>query len=261
MGRDYPGTPDTRARHLHCSDGMADRSSSGAPVHTWSWGERAWRDEPVARGALRISGTVLDGGASWHVTTDRLGWATVALLSEPGNADGWDLPGTLRRCADHSLDPIQTALAIRDRLRAASRERCREAGLAVARFGPDGRLLELLNVSLPTVLHWDPIEGISPYEPVFRNLDEMTRAASSEMIRLRAGAALVLATQGVLPHDASWSTLSGFVRAVGLEPFGGTVADAPPSELARVLRASWSVGGGPAGLVLAGLPLLEQQVA
>jgi hypothetical protein len=242
--------------------GMADRSSSGAVIHSWSWGARAWQDEPVARGSLRISGTVLDGGASWYVTTDRLGWSTVALISDVEGADGWDALGTLRRCADGARDPVHTALAIRDRLRVVSRERCRNTGLAVARFGPDGRLLELVNVSMPTVLHWDPVEGLSPYEPLFPSLDAMTEDANSEMLRLKPGSALVLATQGVLPHDASWSALRGFVRAVGIDAFGGTVADAPPSELERVLRSSWGFDPeAPTGMVLAGLPSIEQQVA
>lgn len=242
---------------------MADRPSSGSPLPSFSWGARAWQDEPVARGALRISGAVLDGAVSWYVTTDRLGWSTVALISDPsGKPESWDALGTLRRCADGARDPVHTALAMRDRLRIVSRERCRQTGLAIARFGPDGRLVELVNVSLPTVLHWDPIEGISPYEPLFSDLDAMTSAANSEMLRLRPGAALVLATQGVLPQDASWSALRGFVRAVGIDAFGGTVADAPPSELARLLRASWGVAtDAPAGMVLAGLPSLEQQVA
>src|SRR5690606_4104518 len=138
-------------------------------------------------------------GASWYVTTDRLGWSTVALISDAGGTEDWDAAGTLRRCAEAACDPVQTALALRDALRGTSLNRCRHAGLAVARIGPHGRLVELINVSLPTVLHWDPVEQLSPYEPVFTDLDAMTSAASSEMLRLRPGAALVLTTAGVLP--------------------------------------------------------------
>jgi hypothetical protein len=240
---------------------MSRRSSSGLPVRTWSGDEHAWPDDPVARGPLRISGTVLGGGASWYVTTDRLGWSTVALLSDPGGLGDWDAGAVLRRCAETTCEPVQTALAIRDRLREHSPARCRRAGLAVARIGPFGRLIELVNGSLPTVLHWDPVEGLSPYEPVFPSLDAMTAAASSEMLRLRSGAALVLTTAGVLPDEAGWSELRGFARAIGLDPLGGTVADAPPSELRRLLCTFWGRSAAPAGVVVIGLPSFVQQVA
>ncbi len=231
-------------------------------MHGWSGEEEcAWPDDPFARGPLRISGTVLGEGARWYVTTDRLGWSTVALISEPGSTDDWDAAGTLRRCAESACDPVQTALTLRDALRMVSRERCRSAGLAVARIGPHGRLLELLNVSLPTVLHWDPVEQLSPYEPVFTDLDALTSAASSEMLRLRPGAALVLTTSGVLPDEATWADLHGFTRALALDPLGGTIADAPPSELRRVLTSSWARRRGPVGIVVAGIPSIVQQVA
>lgn len=50
-------------------------------MHAWTGDEHVWPDDPVARGPLRISGTVLGEGASWYVTTDRLGWSVVALIS------------------------------------------------------------------------------------------------------------------------------------------------------------------------------------
>lgn len=231
-------------------------------MHGWSGeDECAWPDDPFARGPLRISGTVLGDGASWYVTTDRLGWSTVALISDAGGTDDWDAAGILRRCAEAACDPVQTALALRDALRSTSLARCRHAGLAVARIGPHGRLVELLNVSLPTVLHWDPVEQLSPYEPVFTDLDAMTSAVSSEMLRLRPGAALVLTTAGVLPDEASWEDLHRFTRALALNPLGGTIADAPPSELRRMLTSSWSGRGGPVGIVVAGIPSVVHQVA
>ncbi len=230
-------------------------------MHAWSGDEHVWPDDPVARGPLRISGTVVGDGARWYVTTDRLGWSTVALLSDPGGAEDWDAAGTLRRCAEAACEPVQTALAMRDALRACSRARAREAGLALARIGPLGRLVELLNVSLPTVLHWDPVEGLSPYEPLFTDLDAMTSGASTEILRLRIGAALVLTTAGVLPDEAGWAELRRFTHALALDPLGGTIADAPPSELRRVLSSSWGLRKGPVGVVVAGLPSIVQQVA
>lgn len=240
---------------------MSRRSNPELHVHARSNDERAWPDDPVARGPLRISGTVLGDEASWYVATDRLGWSTVALVSTPGGAAGWDPAGTLERCADSACDPVQAALALQDSLRASSPERCARTGLCVARIGPHGRLVEILNVSLPTVLHWDPVERISPYEPLFTDLDAMTLGASSEMLRLRAGAALVMTTAGVLPEEADWSELHGFTRALALDPLGGTIADAPPSELRRMLCSSWNLRAGPVGIVVAGLPSLIEDVA
>lgn len=239
---------------------MSRRSSLEFPVHG-SGDEHAWPDDSVARGPLRISGTVLGDGASWYVTADRLGWTTVTLLSELGNAADWDAAGTLQRCAEVGCDPLQTALAMRDAVRSCSLARARSTGLAVARIGPHGRLVELLNVSLPTVLHWDPVEGISPYEPVFTDLDGLTTAPSSEMLRLHPGSALVMTTAGVLPHEAGWAELRGFTEALALDTIGGTIADAPPSELRRLLCSYWGMGEGPTGVVVAGLPAILAQVA
>lgn len=231
-------------------------------VHAWSSDEHAWADDPVARGPLRISGTVLGDEASWYVATDQLGWSTVALVSTPGGADDWDAAGTLQRCAEAACEPVQTALALQDSLRGSmSHREGRPTGLAVARVGPHGRLVEILNVSLPTVLHWDPVEGISPYEPLFTDLDSMTLGASSEMLRLRAGAALVMTTGAVLPEEAGWAELRGFTRALALDPLGGTIADAPPSELRRILCSSWNLREGPVGIVVAGLPSILEEVA
>jgi hypothetical protein len=239
---------------------MSRRSSFEFPLRG-SGDEHAWSDGPVARGPLRISGTVLGDGASWYVTTDRLGWTTIALLSELGNPSDWDASGTLERCAELACDPLQTAMALREAIRSCSSARARSAGLAVARIGPHGRLVELLNVSLPTVLHWDPTEGISPYEPVFTDLDQLTAAASSEMLRLRPGAALVMTTSGVLSHEAGWSELRGFTQALALDSVGGTIADAPPSELRRLLCSYWGLGEGPTGVLIAGLPSVSSEVA
>lgn len=241
--------------------GMSRRSSPELHIHAASGQEQAWPDDPVARGPLRISGTVLGDEASWYVATDHLGWSTVALISDPEGTDDWGAASTLHRCAEAACEPVQTALALQDTLRAHSPERCARVGLAVARVGPHGRLVELINVSLPTVLHWDPVEGIAPYEPLFPDLDAMTLGASSEMLRLRAGAALVMTTAGVLPEEAGWAELRGFTRALALDPLGGTIADAPPSELRRILCSSWNLREGPVGIVIAGLPSVLEEVA
>src|SRR3972149_4116722 len=59
---------------------MAARRSSGYPVHTWSGDESVWPEAALSQGPVRISGSVLDRGASWHVARDRLGGTTVVLI-------------------------------------------------------------------------------------------------------------------------------------------------------------------------------------
>ena len=237
---------------------MSERTGHGLAVRSWRGDARGWPDAPLEHGPLRISGTVLDDGASWHVTTDRLGWSTVALLADPTGPTGVpDVTEALRLSAQETADPLDTALALRDVLG----PRAAETGLALARVGPHGQLVELLNVSLPTVLVWDPVEGLSPYEAAAESLAELRADASSDVLRLRAGSALVLATCGLLPIDADWCSLRRFVRALGLDPLGGTIAEAPPPELARVLETSWGRAPGPAGVVVIGLPAVFSQVA
>lgn len=235
---------------------MSDRTRPGHHVRSWLGDAHAWPDAPLEQGNVRISGTALDVGASWYVTTDRLGWTTVVLLDDQARGDVGDLRPILRDAARRSADPIVTALALQDALG----ERARSVGLAIARVGPYGSLVELLNVSLPTVLVWDPIEGLSPYEPLVNSLAEL-RAGESDIVRLHAGGAVTLTTSGVLPANASWKELRGFVRALGIDPLGGTVAEAPPVELGRLLRGSWGGEDGPRAVVVVGLPSAQMQVA
>jgi hypothetical protein len=242
---------------------MATRSVSHLAENAAFGGPQAAYEDPIAQGSLRFSGAVLDAGAHWYLTVDCFGWSTLVLLSEPSTealVEDWDIGPALRRCAERACGPVETALAIRDVLRSLAPERAPRTGLAVARFGPDGAIVELLNASLSTVLAWDPIEGLCPYEPLCSDLDALTPIAKGELIRLRAGSALVFASEGVLPSDAGWATLASFVRLIGLDAFGGTVADAPQSELARMLRA-WGGGRGPAGFVVAGVPSVVADVA
>ena len=237
---------------------MSERDSQGRTVRSWRGDAHGWPDAPLVQGPLRISGTVLDEGASWHVTHDRLGWSTVALLADPiAPAHVSDVVESLRLAAQQSSDPVETALLLRDVIG----PRAAHIGLAIARVDPHGRLLELLNVSLPTVLVWDPVDGLYPYEPAARSLAELRSDASSDVLRLKMGAVLTLATGGVLPIDADWWALRRFVRAIGLDPLGGTVAEASPTELARLLQTSWRRAADPAGVVVIGLPTIARQVA
>jgi hypothetical protein len=237
---------------------MSRPSSAEFLVHGSPANQSGQADDPLAHGPVRISGTVIGEGARWYSTTDRLGWTTIVLLEDE---EGWDAVGTLQRCAAQNLPPARTALALRDGLRELSVDYGRRTGLAVARIGPYGQMIELVNTSLPTVLHWDPVEGLSPYEPLFFDLDSMTAYTDSEFVSLRPGGALVLTTEAVLPHDAGFWQLRGFARALGLDPCGGTLADAPASELARLLRTSWGCRRAPAGIVVIGIPSAIQQVA
>jgi len=237
---------------------MSERSSIGFPVRSWSGDDRGWPEQSLEHGDLRITGTVLDDGASWHVTTDRLGWTTIALIAVPdGCSDGPDVVEAMRLAAAECSDPVQTARI----LRVALGKRAAGVGLAVARIGPYGRIVELLNVSLPAVLHWDPIEGMSPFEPMCDSLDDLGLDVRTEILRLSGGAALAFATPGVLTRDADFKELRGFVRAMALDPLGGTVAEAPPTELARLLRSSWGRQPGPTAVVVLGLPCERRQVA
>lgn len=207
---------------------------------------------------MRITGAVLDSGACWHVTTDRLGWTTVALASDPtGRVSRSRVDRALRVAAAENASPVETAMCVREALGPSAAR----TGLAVARISPHGRIVELLNVSLPTVIQWDPVQGISPLEPLFASLRELRADAVTEVLRLSAGSVLALATCGLLSRDASWQELRTFVSAVALDPLGGTLAEAPPAELERLLESSWPVRTSPSALVVLGIPSAIRQVA
>jgi hypothetical protein len=200
---------------------------------------------------------VVGGGTSWFVNSDRLGWTTLALLSAVEPLPGWDAVGTLERCARLAMDPLETAVAVREALRARLGVRRRAIGLAVARIGPRSHHVELFNASLPTVLHWDPSEGLALYEAALPELDRLTPTSRTEALRLRPGAALVMATSGVLSREAGWPEVRRFTRALALDVLGGTLADAPPDELRRLLVTSWEVGVEPRGMLVAGIPPVD----
>jgi len=218
-------------------------------VVSWTGDGTTWPNSSFEQGVVRISGTVT-AGASWHVARDRLGWTTVVLLGQGEAARG---PRIRARADDvissSHLDPIRVARAIGDQLEPGMDR----AELGVLRIGPHGRLVELVNASLPALIHWDPHHGIAPYEPIGRDPRSIPVGATTELVRLAPGAILIAATSGLLAHDASWQDLGRFVRAIGVDMLGGLIADAPPPELARLLRQSWPTSAGPSGMVLAGV--------
>ena len=247
------------ARGLHTFRIMDANRPPGYPVRTWSGDERGWPDAALAQGPVRISGTVLDSGASWHAARDRFGWTTVVLIGRAGATPGASAlaSAVVRAEADQRGDPMRTAQAMLDHL-GPEAER---AELGVVRIAPHGLLVELLNVSLPAIIHHDPIDGTCPFEPVARGARRLPLSTSTDMVRLRTGAILVAATSGVLSHDAGWTALNGLVSALGLDHFGGLVADTPPPELGRLVRSSWAGAPGPRGLVAIGLPSAAVRVA
>jgi hypothetical protein len=103
--------------------------------------------------------------------------------------------------------------------------------------------------------------GISPYEPIFSTSTQLPGWRAARCSGCDRAPPSSWRPRAFYRTRRGWTTLASFVRALGLDAFGGTVADAPPSELARVLRTSWGCGSGPTGMVVAGLPSLEQQVA
>lgn len=211
--------------------------------HPHSSPDRAGRSPlPFEQGPVRISGTTsLD--SSWQVIPDRLGWKTVVLAS--GLPDAWS-SRLLSSLGTDAEDVARAAVGLDRQLRRWAE--AESVGVALARIAPEGRLIEFYNASLPTVLHWDPIEGVSPYEPAHDQ--------RSEVVRFSPGAALIFATEGVLGRGASWSDLRAFTRDIGLEPLGGNLAEAPSAELARLIRdrrLGYELSA--AGLVVIGLPL------
>jgi hypothetical protein len=236
----------------------SSRIGDGFPVRGWSGGETGRPPASLEQGPVRISGAVLDGGACWHVTTDRLGWTTVALVGDPrGRVSRSRVDRALRVAAAETAGPVETALEVSEALGPMAAH----TGLAVARISPHGRIVELLNVSLPTVIQWDPIEGISPFEPIYDCLAQLRSDATTEVLHLSEGSVIALATCGVLSRDASWQELRSFVSAVALDPLGGTLAEAPPAELERLLESSWPIRTTPSALVVLGIPSAIRQVA
>lgn len=228
--------------------------SPGFPSRSWIADETGAPEAALARGPVRISGTV-EHGASWHVVTDRLGWTTVVLVGRP---DARALPtaevdAVVRACADRCLDPVRTARALTHRFGLWMED----AELGLLRVGPHGQLVEILNVSLPAILHHDPRDGIAPFEPMGMATEVLGDDASTEIVRLGPGSLLLATTRGVLPRSAGWTELQRFVGSLGLGPYGGQLADAAPTELARLLKSSIPVEQGPRAIVAVGLPPYE----
>lgn len=238
---------------------MVARRPPGYPVNAWSGDETVWPEAALEQGPVRISGSVLDGGASWHVARDRFGWTTVVLLGRRASIGGSTLAGAVLRAeADRRSDPARTAQAMLDHFGPDDEE---TSELGVLRIAPQGVLVEILNVSLPAIIHHDPIHGTCPFEAVARGARQLPLSTLPEIVRLDTGAVLVATTSGVLSHDAGWDELNGFVSALALDHFGGLVAATPPPELGRLLRSSWRGADGPSGIVAVGLPGAAVRVA
>lgn len=218
-----------------------------------------WPDGPIVRGALRISGVVLGGEAGWHVFRDGLGWTHVVLLGKRTNDASWRraIDTTIAEAASASAHPALTAELLGHRLGPDAIG----VGMGIVRVAPHHEVVELLNVSLPALVHWDPVDGMSPYEPVVPSLHELYPNACTEVLRLRRGAAIVAATEGIVEASAGWDELRGFLGACAVDPLGGDVADAAPAEIDRMMRVSWPERPGPRGLVVIGIPRAVERVA
>ncbi len=226
-------------------------------TRSWRGDNFGWPEAALSQGDVRISGAVINDGVSWHVARDRLGWTTVALVGRPeGAALTSGVDAVVRACADRCADPLRTASELASYLRPwAGRTE-----IGVLRIGPHGHLVELLNLSLPTIVHWDPEHGICPYEPLAIGLGQLPRART-EILRMDPGAVLVATTRGLLPHDAGWAELSRLVEGLAVHHFGGLISDMPPAELARLVRTSGVESRGPSGIVAVGLPPAQLLVA
>jgi len=231
-------------------------SVPGFPTQTWTGDESGGPSAALIQGPVRISGAVLGAGASWHVARDRLGWTTVVLIARPQRCEVLGVDAIVRACADRCVDPLTTAHMLARRCGGMD-----PAETGVLRIGPRGQLVELLNVSLPAMIHWDPRQGIAPFEPVAVATGYPPDGTVTEMVRLAPGAVLFAATRGVLPHEAGWQELNELVSSLAIDRFGGQIADVPPNELARLVRSSWTLGDGPAGTIAVGQPPALVQAA
>ncbi|MFK7988096.1 MAG: hypothetical protein AB8I08_18900 [Sandaracinaceae bacterium] len=236
---------------------MDDRTSDPR-VRSWR-GDAGLPETSLAKGGVRVTGSALDEGAQWYVTQDRFGWSTVVLVSDETGAPLPDLRPVLQLSASRSAEPSQTALDVREALG----DRADHVGFALARISPHGGLLELLNVSLATVLVWHPNEGLSPYEPCHPSLAACTAQLSSEVIRLHSGGLVAMTTSGVLASAAGWAELKQFVHDMAIDPLGGTLAQADPQEIGRLLAEAVPQGprSSPRAAVMVGQPAAQTQVA
>lgn len=242
---------------MQCTDVMSDPKQS--PDLSTRARPAQWPDRAIERGALRISGAVLGGEAGWHVFRDSLGWTHVVLLGKATPGPNWKhtLDVTLMDAASASANPALTAELLAHRLGTEAVG----VGLGIVRVAPHHEVVELLNVSLPALVHWDPLEGMSPYEPLVDSLHQLHPNAETEVLRLRRGAAIVGATEGIVEPSAGWDELRAFLGASAVDPLGGDVADAPPMEIDRMMRVSWPERPGPRGLVVLGIPRAFAAVA
>ena len=230
---------------------------NGNPITSWRGDQTRWPESSLEQGDVRISGAVFSSGVSWHVALDRLGWTTIALVGRPPHATlTASVDHVVRRSADRCAPPRETARALAEHLRGASHD----VEIGVLRVGPQGVLVELFNLSLPTIVHWDPQDGTCPYEPVAAGRHWFADNRN-EILRLRPGALLLAPTGGILPPDAGWCELNGLMDALCVGMFGGDLGDVPPRDLADLLGRSWVRRSGPAGLVAIGLPGLRAAVA
>ncbi|MGF1466279.1 MAG: hypothetical protein ACFCGT_09105 [Sandaracinaceae bacterium] len=212
-------------------------------------------------GSLSITGATLDPNCAWRIATDALGWTHVVLVSDP-EPDA-DAARALDRALTLTADPGWSVHHLLGELEAGSGPARPPTSIGLLRVSPCGSVVEVTNVSLGTVLHWDPSGGILPLEALTDTRLGADQPLLCERLTLAPGGALVLATEGILSRSADWGDLNRFVRRLGLEPVGGDLAEVAPTELRELLVRDCGVRPGrrPTGLVLAGLPRAAQAVA
>jgi len=218
---------------------------------SWKGDSVHWPEAALSRGDLRISGTATDTGISWHVARDENGGTTVALVGRrPRGATTRRVDRVVRACAARCATPQRLAIELANYL-------CRgQTGveIGVIRVGPEGRRIELLNVSLPTILHWDPALGLDTHAPLTTGIENLANAEVTTL-ELQPGA-LLLGLAGDMVSSA-WDRdeIDRLVEGLSVRYFGGLIAASAPPELHRLIEsADTPAEEGSAGLVAVGLP-------
>jgi hypothetical protein len=209
---------------------------------------------PLGLGPLRVTGACLDEGCHVSTVLDRLDWLQVLLVEDRGGAPGLALRQRWRQILQRRADPgtavQEVLLAMADAVGSA---RADIAGVGLLRVSPCGSLAEVINVGLPAVVHWHPDEGTSPYEPIGDAALARYRVLPSEVVQLEEGSALAMLSGGLLSRDAGWGQLATVLRGLGVDPFGGAIADMAPRDLADLLaRDCPPADVAPIGVTLVG---------